>query len=112
MTHHDTKDKKSAMTTKGSQAFIEADLCSNFDLEDIIFSAKANRERRIFYNSFNKQKNICYHKNWIWKNENKNTNTDFFLILMKQRIKEGFYYINRGCDNHKYLFVKLLPALK
>ena len=60
----------------------------------------------------NKQRNICYHKYWIWKNENVNTNKDFFEILIKQRIKEGFYFINRGCDNDKYLFVKMIPAYK
>ena len=66
----------------------------------------------MFKNSFDKQKCICYHKNWVWKNENKNTNQDFFEIIMKQRIKEGFYFVNRGMDNEQYLFIKILPAFK
>lgn len=31
---------------------------------------------------------------------------------MMQRIKEGFYYINQGIDKEKYLFIKILPAMK
>ena len=31
---------------------------------------------------------------------------------MKQRIKEGFYFVDRGCENENYLFIKLLPAFK
>lgn len=55
---------------------------------------------------------MSYHKQWVWKNENRNTNKDFFEIIMKQRIKEGFYFLNRGCSTNKFLFIKALPAYK
>jgi len=31
---------------------------------------------------------------------------------MRQRIKEGFYFVSRGCESDKYLFIKVLPAYK
>ncbi len=38
---------------------------------------------------------LCYNKSWLWKNDNSLTNKDFFDTLIRQRVKEGFIFVNR-----------------
>ena len=56
---------------------------------------------------------LFYKYEWVWKNQNKNTNMEFFNRVISQRLSDGFIIVNRysGTSNYFHL-VKVVRAHK